>query len=44
MWVQKERLGKEIRWDEVLDWVVVDGVMWIEIQDKEVRQVCTARC
>lgn len=44
MWVLKEKLGKEINWDKVLDWVVIAGVMWVEIPDKEVSEICTARC
>lgn len=44
MWIQKDKLTKEINWNEVLDWVVIDGVMWVEIQEKEVKDVCIARC
>ena len=44
MWIQKDKLTKETCWDEVLDWVVIDGVLWVEIQEKEVRDVCIARC
>jgi hypothetical protein len=44
MWIQKDKLMKEISWNEVLDWVVIDGVLWVEIQEKEVRGVCIVRC
>jgi hypothetical protein len=40
MWVQKDKLTKEISWSEVLDWVVIDGILWIEMQEKEVKEVC----
>ena len=43
MWIQKDKLTKETSWGEVLDWVVIDGVMWVEIQEKEVRDVCIVR-
>ena len=46
MWIQKDKLTKEISWNEVLDWVVIDGVLWIEIvdEDKEVNEVCIVQC
>jgi len=44
MWIQKDKVAKEISWDEVLDWVVIDGVLWVEIQEKEVRDVCIVQC
>ena len=44
MWIQKNKLIKETSWNEVLDWVVIDGVMWVEIQKKEVKDVCIVRC
>ena len=45
MWIQREQLPKEIIWkEEVLDWVVIDGVMWVEIEEKEVKDVCIVRC
>ena len=44
MWIQKNKLIKETSWNEVLDWVVIDGVLWVEIPEKEVRDVCIARC
>jgi hypothetical protein len=44
MWIQKDNLKQEIGWDKVLDWVVIDGVMWVEIQEKEVRDECIVRC
>ena len=44
MWVQKDSFPKKITWNEVLDWVVIEGVLWVEVQDKEVREVCIARC
>ena len=40
MWVQKDKLTKCLSWDEVADWVVIDGVLWVEITDKkEVQNV-----
>jgi len=46
MWIQKDKLDKEISWNEVQDWVVIDGVLWVEVADKqeEVRQECIVRC
>lgn len=44
MWVQKDKLTKEISWSEVLDWVVIDGILWIEMQEKEVKEVCIVQC
>lgn len=46
MWIQKDKLTQEINWSEVLDWVVIDGVLWVELVDKqeEVRQECIVRC
>jgi len=44
MWIQRDQLTKEISWEKVLDWVVIDGVLWVEIQEKEVRNVCIVRC
>ena len=46
MWIQKDKLDKEISWNEVQDWVVIDGVMWVEVIDelKEVITECIARC
>ncbi len=44
MWIRKDKLIKETSWDEVLDWVVIDGVLWVEIQEKEVGEVCIVRC
>ena len=44
MWIQKDKLTKETSWDKVLDWVVIDGVMWVEIQEKEVKNLCIAQC
>ena len=43
MWIQKDKLTKETSWNEVSDWVVIDGVLWVEIQE-EVRDVCIVRC
>ena len=43
MWIQKDKLIKT-SWDEVSDWVVIDGVLWVEIQEKEVSEVCIVRC
>ena len=44
MWIQKDKLTKAISWNEVLDWVVIDGAMWVEILEKEVKDVCIVRC
>ena len=44
MWIQKDKLTKETSWDKVLDWVVIDGVMWVEILEKEVNDVCIVQC
>jgi len=44
MWIQKDNSTEEINWSEVLDWVVINGVLWVEIPDKEVSEVCIARC
>ena len=44
MWIQKDKLTKETSWDKVLDWVVIDGVMWVEIFEKEVKDVCIVQC
>ena len=43
MWIQKDKLTKETSWNEVLDWVVIDGVLWVEIA-KEVIDACIVRC
>ena len=40
MWAQKDKLTKEISWSEVLDWVVIDGILWVETQEKEVKEAC----
>ena len=44
MWIQKDKLIKKTSWDEVSDWVVIDGVLWVEILEKEVNEVCIVRC
>jgi len=44
MWIQKDKLTKEISWGEVSDWVLIGGVLWVEIPEKEVIDVCIARC
>ena len=44
MWIRKDKLIKETSWKKVLDWVVIDGVLWVEIQEKEVSEVCIVRC
>jgi hypothetical protein len=43
MWIQKDKLTKETSWDKVLDWIVIDGVLWVEIA-KEVIDGCIAQC
>ena len=44
MWIQKDKLTEKISWKKVLDWVVIDGVLWVEIQEKEVREECIVQC
>ena len=46
MWIQKDNLRKETSWDKVFDWVVIDGVLWVEVVDekKEVSEVCIVQC
>ncbi len=46
MWIQRDKLSKEVSWSEVQDWVVIDGVMWVEVADKpkEVNAECIAQC
>ena len=46
MWIQKDKLTKAISWSEVLDWVVIGGVLWVEVADepKEVSAECIAQC
>lgn len=44
MWIQKDKLTEKISWNEVADWVVIDGVLWVEIAEKEVSKVCIVRC
>ena len=44
MWIQKDKSTKAINWKEVLDWVVIDGVLWVEITEKEVKDECIVRC
>jgi hypothetical protein len=44
MWIRKDKLIKETSWDEVSDWVVIDGVLWVKIQEKEVREECIVQC
>ena len=44
MWIRKDKLIKETSWNEVSDWVVIDVVLWVEIQEKEVREECIVQC
>lgn len=44
MWIQKDSLKKEISWNEVLDWVVINGVLWVEVTDEEEMEKCIAPC
>lgn len=44
MWIQKDKTIKEISRNEVLDWVVINGVLWVEVADKEEVEKCIARC
>lgn len=32
MWIQKDKLTAETC-NEVLDWVVIDGVLWVEVNE-----------
>ncbi len=32
MWIQKDKLTGET-YNEVLDWVVIDGVLWVEVNE-----------
>jgi hypothetical protein len=45
MWIQKDKLTKETSWSEIQDWVVIDGVLWVEVAGKpeEARQECIAQ-
>ena len=44
MWIRKDQSTKEISWDEALDWVVIDGVLWVEVSEKEVTDLCIVQC
>ena len=45
MWIQKDKLTKEISWNEVLDWVVIDGVLWVEVLNEGMEaEVCIVQC
>ena len=44
MWLQKDRSARGISWGKVLDWVVIDGVLWVEVLGEEVSELCIARC
>ena len=43
MWLQRDQIAKEINWDEVLDWVVINGIMWVKIPDKG-GEKCIVQC
>ena len=40
MWIQKDKLNKYLAWDEVSDWVVINGVLWVEIPDNKEGLKC----
>ena len=42
MWIQKDKSTNVISWVDISDWVVIDGVIWVEVQEKEVNEVCIA--
>jgi len=42
MWIQKDKSAKGISWEEISDWVVIDGVIWVEVPEKEVNEACIA--
>ncbi|MFH1691768.1 MAG: hypothetical protein ABIC68_04280 [Candidatus Omnitrophota bacterium] len=44
MWIQKDKTIKKISRNEVLDWVVINGVLWVEVADKKEVEKCIARC
>jgi len=33
MWLRAKDLGRELRKEEILDWVEIDGIVWVEILD-----------
>ena len=39
MWMQRDKLVNEISWSKVLDWVVIDGIIWVDILESEVKNV-----
>jgi len=44
MWIQKDKRARSVNWDEVLDWVVIEGVLWVEVLDEAGGEVCTVQC
>ena len=40
MWIQKDKSTKDINWNEVVDWVVIDGVLWIDIPGEKETGAC----
>lgn len=44
MWIQKDKLIKEISWNNVLDWVVINGVLWVDVSDEEEVGKCIVQC
>ncbi len=38
MWIQRDQLTKEISWNKILDWVVINGVLWVEVLNERGRQ------
>ena len=40
MWIQEDKATKEISWEVISDWVVIDGVIWVEVSEKEVNEAC----
>jgi len=45
MWIQKDKLTKEISWNKILDWVVINGILWVEVlSEGEEVEVCIVQC
>jgi len=44
MWIQKDKLTEEISCSDVLDWIVIEGVLWVEIPDEKGVGKCIVRC
>lgn len=35
MWLRAKELKCELRKEEILDWVEIDGIVWVEIPDEK---------